>query len=133
VEVALDLAVDFGKHDLRLAPNNDLDVVTGQATVDQRIRVRLFIPQGEWLLDPTDGSLGSHLRDAFRMTPSQGIDAAKLLVREALEPMTDISVTDVDVTQNPDNPRAIDILIYYQMSDVGAGESEVLTTQVTVG
>ena len=38
--MAIDLAVDFGKHDLVIAPNNDLDIVSGQAVVDQRIRIR---------------------------------------------------------------------------------------------
>lgn len=130
--MALDLAID-SNGDLVFAPNRDLDVRTGQATVDQRIRVRLMIYGGEWMLDPTGGQLGSRLHDALRLPLWQAREQIGLIVREALEPMDDIRVRDVDVTDNPDDSRALDILILYAMlDDQGITTDTALSTTFTI-
>lgn len=131
--MATDLAFDFGKRDLVVAPNLDIDICTGQATVDQRIRVRLLIRQGQWELDPTDGRLGSRMGEMFRLPPQRAIVEIPLVVREALQDMTDISLVDVQATVGEDN-RSIDIVILYQMVEAGQNDiqADVLSTTMTV-
>ena len=132
--MATDLAFDFQKRDLAVAPNLDWDIRVGQATVDQRIRVRLFIAQGEWDLDPTGGRLGSRIKEMFRLPTARALVETPLVVREALADMSDINVVDVQAARNDDSPRSIDITILYTINEAGAEdiEADVLSTTVTV-
>jgi len=132
--VATDIAVDFGRRDLVVSPSRDWDIVTGQASCDQRIRIRLLMTQGEWQLDPTGGRLGSRLKDMFRLPIERALVEVPLVVREALADMADIQVVDVQCVTNEDNSRAIDITILYMMNEAGAEdiEADVLSTTVTV-
>jgi hypothetical protein len=131
--MAVDLAFDFKKGDLAIAPNKDIDRKTGISLIEQRIRVRLKIVQGQWLLDPSGGSLGSRLIDALRLPMFRAQDEIPLLVHEALQPMTDITVTRVQVDQDETNSKAIDITIYYQiLDDSGGTTTEELTTTITL-
>lgn len=127
--MAVELALDFGTRDLVIAPNKDLDIRTGQSTVDQRIRVRLWIIQGEWTLDPTGNRLGSRLRDALRLPSWRAVQEVPLIVREALEDMDDIRVMDVQCEISPDTRKLLDMTIYYSMEDQ---PEEILSTIVTV-
>lgn len=127
--MAVDLAFDFFRHDLVLSPNQDIEIVSGQATVDQRIRARLFIEQGEWILDPTDGQLGSHIKDAFRMSLEQALQTIPMLVKECLAPMPDIEVDEILCAINEDDPSAIDLTVLYRMIDQ---DSDLLSINVTV-
>ena len=132
--MATDLAFDFQKRDLVIAPNLDWGIRTGQATVDQRIRVRLLLAQGEWDLDPTGGKLGSRLKEMFRLPPQRALVEIPLVVREALADMADISIVDVQATLSPEDTRSIDILILYTITEAGAEdiEADVLSTTITV-
>lgn len=131
--MALDLALDK-RGDLRIAPNSDLEVVTGQATVDQRIRVRLLIEAGEWELDPTNGTLGSRLRDALRLPVWRAQQEIPLMVREALEPMDDISIHDVIAEVDTLDPNGINLTITYSMiENDGTAAADNLTTTLTIG
>lgn len=125
----LDLAIDFNTGDLLVAPNGDIETREGQDTVEQRIRVRLKIVQGEWLLDPTNGQLGSTLTDAMRMSVPQALNLIPLVVKEALEPMTDIIVSDVTTRINALDPSSIDFQISYSMVDDPDGEQ--LSTDIS--
>jgi hypothetical protein len=129
----VDLAFDFVTGDLAIAPNNDLDRKTGADLVDQRIRTRLKIQQGTWLLDPTGGTLGSRLVDALRLPLDRALTEIPLMVDEALEPMSDINVTSVDVVPDPDDSSAVTMTIYYIiLDDSGQTTEEQLTTSVTI-
>lgn len=131
--MAFDLAIDFVNGDLMVAANNDLDIRTGKSDIEQRIRVRLRIFQGEWTLDPTGGTLGSTLHDAVRLPTWRALGEIPLIVREALAPMADISVRDVDVMLNPNDVRAVDIVIAYTILDEGEPAEEqslALTTTI---
>lgn len=131
--MAVDIAIDGQTGDLRIAPNRDVDLRSGIGTVEQRIRVRLRIYQGEWMLDPTGGSLGSRLREAARLPLWRSKQEVPLLVREALAPMTDINVVDVTADLSPDDNKSIDTVIYYTMRDDSAeSNNPVLTTTLTI-
>lgn len=118
--MAVDLAIDFNSGDLLIAPNNGIEVRTGQATVDQRMRVRLKVFAGSWELDPTGTLLGSRLHEAKRLPVWRAIVEVGLMVREALEPMDDVDVQDVIVTQNPQDAKSVDFTVVYSM--VGEGD-----------
>lgn len=129
----VDLAFDFKGGDLAVAPNKDLDRKTGSDLVEQRIRVRLKIVQGTWLLDPTGGSLGSRLVDALRLPMFRATTEIPLIVQEALEPMTDISVTNVIAAPDEDDSSSIDITIFYAiLDDSGQTTAEQMSTSVTI-
>lgn len=128
----LDLAINFITGDLVIAPNKDLEVRSGQQTVEQRIRVRLRIFQGEWTLDPTGGSLGSVLHDAMRLPQWRAIEEIPLIVKEALEPMSDIEVRSVDVVFDPDDSRTLDMTISYAILGDTNPEEQTLAFTTTI-
>lgn len=110
--MALDLAIDFDSGDLIFAPNFDLATRQGSDTVEQRIRVRVRVIAGSWDIDPT---LGSNIRDALRMPIDMALQMIPLLVKEALAPMDDITVQDVECSVNPESANIIDMVISYAM------------------
>lgn len=130
--MATDLAQDSNSGDLLFAPNLDLERRVGQSTIDQRIRIRLRIHQGEWDIDPTGGQLGSTLSETVRLPIDRALQEIPLVVKEALLPMEDILVQQVIATPNEDDPRAIDMTILYQVHDDGSSEAETQTTTLTL-
>lgn len=131
-----DLAIDYNTGDLRLAPSNDFAVRSGTEVVQQRIRVRLRIIQGEWPLDPTGGQLGSRLVDAMRSPSWRAMEEIALVIREALEPMEDIRVRSVEVNVDAKDSRKINVLIAYLATEnVGAADEDVqnFTTTLKAG
>lgn len=133
--MSLDLAIDFNTGDLLIAPNKDIERRIGEATIEQRIRVRLRIYQGEWELDPTGGQLGSRLHDVARLPAWRAAQEAGLVIREALEPMDDIRVQDVQVNVDDKNERILDVAISYAHVDPNGqlGGTLELTTSITAG
>ena len=94
--MAWDLALDENG-DLIFGANRDLLPVTGLELTEQRMRVRLLLPQGTATYDTTS-SVGSELRGILRR-PLTEISYQELVVRvqEALAPMDDIIVSDVEI------------------------------------
>lgn len=128
--MAIDLAIDNNSGDLMFAPNQDLATKQGIATIEQRIRVRLRTIQGTWDLDP---DLGSRVLDATRMPVWRALDEIPLVVKEALEPMDDIIVSDVVCAQDSDRPQTIGITIKYNILDTtGAQEDEDLSFGISL-
>lgn len=123
-----DLALDQATGDLHIEPNNDIAVISGQALVDQRIRVRLKVPQGDWLvnlgLNEGEFGMGSRLHEMARLTVDRAFSEIPLVVKEALAPMTDIRVQDVVCSLPENTPTQVDFTVYYTVLDDEEGESE---------
>jgi hypothetical protein len=117
-----DIALDNRTGDLLLAPNNDVTIYRGEEVVAQRIRTRLLIPVGTWALDDT-GLLGSRLLDMTRLTNERAIEEIPLVVKEALNPMDDIRVVEVDVTPDLDHSNVLGVTVVYAiMDDTGVAD-----------
>jgi hypothetical protein len=82
--------------DLVFGSNRDLAGVSGNDLLEQRMRLRLKIQRGSWVYDE-DENLGSRLNTVSTMRPDQMDTAVRAYVQEALLPMTEIVVTDVQV------------------------------------
>lgn len=132
--MSFDLAIDYNTGDLKLSPRRDIDVRTGTEVLAQRIRVRLRVIQGEWVLDPENGALGSRMIDLMRMSIWQAELDAPRIIREALEPMDDIQINSVTCQIDPkDNRRLIVGLQYTSLETGTAGEEETLDMTVAIG
>lgn len=114
--MSVDLALDNITGDLLASPSNDVAIYRGDAVVAQRIRTRLLIPVGSWQLDET-GSLGSRLHDLLREPISRVLTELPLVVKEALEPMTDINVQDVTTSYDESQPKRVGFTIVYSIVD----------------
>lgn len=97
--MAWDIAIDLVTGDLVWTGINDFASRDGSALDKQRIHARLFIERGEFIYDPTNGALGSRLLDILRLPRQRALNEADLYVREALEPMDDIEVVNVNVEE----------------------------------
>jgi len=131
--MAFDLAIDYNSGDLILSPHIDIERRVGIDTVQQRVRVRLRIHQGEWPLDFTGGTLGSRLFEALRYPQWRAQSEIGLIVREALAPMDDIIVNDVQVTIT--GPRTVSVVILFSMVEPGGlpGAAQQFGFSLTTG
>jgi len=111
--MAWDIAIDLQTGDLVWTGITDFASRDGSALDQQRIHVRLFIERGEFIYDPTNGALGSRLLDILRLPRARAMLEADLYVREALEPMDDIQVTNVEVVEIEEDPRVVRLNITY--------------------
>lgn len=123
----MDIAIDFRSGDLILAPNRDFAGISGLDEMAQRIHLRLMIERGTWLYDPTEGQLGSRLSSLPGMNQSRAIGEAGLLIREALAPMEDIEIEQVDVMLDPEDETVIICNISYR-DITNPFETEIDTT-----
>lgn len=123
----MDIAIDFVSGDLKLTANRDFAAMSGPDEIVQRIHLRLMIDQGTWLEDPTDGQLGSRLRSLLGMSASRIMGEAPILIKEALAPMTDIVVEDVEMELSADERTVAAHITYHDIE--GPNETEVDTTQ----
>lgn len=131
----VDLAIDPNTRDLVISPRNDFSIRTGTEVVKQRINNRLTIVAGEWPLDPSDGHLGSHMKDLMRMPSMQVETDAPRVIREALEPMEDIIVHECDVTIDPNNKRRLVVALSYAIIEPDGSETDdeqTLTTNISI-
>src|SRR4051794_13029946 len=82
--------------DLVFSAIRDLQGIAGIGQINQRVRMRLKIPLGSWIYDD-DGTLGSNLYTLSGVNPVEAQSRAEAYVREALRPMTEISVDSVEL------------------------------------
>jgi hypothetical protein len=93
-----DVALDEQTGDWLFSSNTDLQAVVGDQVVKQRIMTRLKMPRG-WILDQTNGSLGSSLRALVHLPRGRLLNELPLAVKEALEPMDDIEIKNVYIEE----------------------------------
>lgn len=91
-----DIRQDLETGDWLFDSRRDLQSVEAENLVQQRIHVRLMVERGEFIYD-NSGALGSRLRSVLGMGLPRGGPALEMLIREALEPMDDISISDIRV------------------------------------
>lgn len=120
--MAYDIAVHPDTGDWIFAANADIQAVQGEQVIEQRIRTRLRISQG-WQLD-SDGTLGSNVYTLSRVQRGRVLGELPLLVREALAPMTDILVDNVQSAENPEDERQVFVYVDYSPA-VSEGEVNV--------
>jgi hypothetical protein len=132
--MAWDLAIDYNTGDLKVAPNEDFQARTGPATIDQRIRVRLRIEQGEWALDPSGGQLGSRLSEVLRLPNWRAMTELELVVKEALASMDDIDVQNVIVTKTDERTigMQIEYIPLFDDDDVALEQADVVTSSFVI-
>lgn len=131
--MSYDLAIS--EHgDLIVAGNRDLAGVSGVDLLDQRIVVRLTIHRGTWFFD-TDGTLGSFLYRVLGQAPQSALEIDSY-VREALRPMTEISIEEVVTEYREDLKSLIVQVLYSQTPEVGEADinlpSSIQSTTVTI-
>lgn len=126
-----DLAIDYNTGDLIMGMNNDVGIRTGQAVIDQRIRVRLRAQAGQWVLDPTGGELGSHLRELTRQPTFRALSDAPRMVREALAPLSnEIHIHEVNTNIDPKDQRRLVIDLAYSIIEPG-GEAAAAVSSLS--
>lgn len=122
-----DLAIDGETGDLIFSPHLDLLGAAGPNLTQQRILTRCKIPRGTFTYD-VDGTLGSRLHTISSSATSRQVREAPALVEEALEPMTDIRVNDVDVSVDENNRLVVSVKY---SNVVGSDETEDAVVDTT--
>src|SRR5688572_14609786 len=109
--MATDIAID-NNGDLIFAKNRDYALVSGTAQIEQRIRARLLLPIGT-VLSGDDTEVGADLHLALRITEKDEVafNDLALRVQEALAPIAEILVQDVNITVN--DHRQLEITVLY--------------------
>lgn len=130
----VDLAIDPNTRDLIVSPRGDFSLRTGNEVVRQRIINRLRIAAGEWHLDPTEGTLGSHMKDLMRMPTFQVETDAPRVIHEALEPMEDVNILDVQCAIDPKDSRKLNVALTFSVVEPEGttGDDETLATNITI-
>ena len=128
--MATDLAID-NNGDVVFAGNRDLMLVTNEEQIEQRIRMRLLLPQGTYTYD-SDEFLGSDisgpdLSTILRRTSidNRVIDDLSLRVQEALAPIEEIQVSDVQI-ETSENGRVLEVTVVYRMTPELVEEMEAI-------
>lgn len=129
-----DLALsDHG--DLILAGSRDLAGTSGTDLLDQRIVIRLRIHRDSWYFD-RDGTLGSFLYRVLGRDPQSALEIDSY-VREALRPMTEITVEEVQADWDEDQKSILVNVLYTQtpeteQQDINLPGGEIQATTVIV-
>jgi len=127
-------------NDLVFSPHRDMQTVSGEDLLNQRIILRLKMKRGSWIFDEHK-DLGSNLDFALQMDQPNAIESLEMLVAEALEPISDeIIISQVEVTPTVGEPRSLDLVLTYQRVippeatgiPILESQSLVLTIPVTV-
>lgn len=101
--------------DLLFSASGDMLGASGQALMEQRIRLRLKIIRGSWLYDSTD-RLGSFLHTIPAGSLEDVQEQVEVIVRDALAPMNDIVVTGVEIERITPGGMII-VQVQYDLSE----------------
>lgn len=103
--------------------HRDLMHSDGEDHIYQRIVTRLKIPRGEYIYDAS-GTLGSDLPEATRGLMDKTLPEVPTIIQEALAPMSDIRVNNIQLNMMEDDPSAIRASISY-VNTVMPGEDAI--------
>lgn len=127
--LSVDLRIDKATGDLVTLANNDFALIDGLELIEQRMRIRIKTPIGTF---PGDLTLGSSLGHVMRLQVAMQLAQLPLTIKEALAPMDDILVHDVDCWVD-DDPRAIRFNVTYSIvSDGVVGDQVQLLDSLVV-
>jgi len=118
--------------DLIMSSNRDLAGVSGADLIEQRIKIRLRMHRGSWFYDLND-TLGSMLYQIIGNHPESSLQVDSR-VREALQPMDEISIEEINWRYDEDGKSLI-ILLTYDIATEGEELSTALgeqETQITI-
>lgn len=129
----IDLAINLNTGDLLFMPNRDLAVASGDQILRQRVHARLMIER-PWALDPTDGALGSTLHTFLRTSSPDSADNLRAAVIEALSPIEEITVDNVDLVVSSGGRSVAITIQYHALDDLGefTGETDTLIIDANV-
>ncbi len=125
--MAWDIQQNFQTGDWIFNSVRDYASAEGANLVQQRIHVRLKTERGSFMYDRS-GNLGSRLLDLVRLPGVQAAGGIEMIVREALAPMDDITITDVVIDTDV---RQLKATIHYRLSSLQ--NSPDLSTTVLLG
>lgn len=131
-----DLQIDLATGDLVWDAKRDLAPVQAEELIQQRVHIRLKIDRGSFIYDRS-GDLGSNLLALLDAGVPKTAESIMMLIQEALEPMTDISVTRINVYTFDDgsgqvtDPRQMKAVIEYQPVYAGSVSDTSITPPVT--
>lgn len=94
--MAFDLQIDLSTGELVFDAKRDFAGVQAESLIKQRIYNRLKIERGTFIYDRT-GTLGSRLASILGSGIPRNESSLRMLIQEALDPMTDINITDIEV------------------------------------
>src|SRR5262245_14831363 len=96
--------------DLIMSSNRDLAGGSGADLIEQRIKIRLRMHRGSWFYDLND-TLGSMLYQIIGNHPESSLQVDSR-VREALQPMDEISIEEINWRYDEDGKSLIILLTY---------------------
>lgn len=114
--------------DIRFSSSGDLAGISGTDLIEQRMMLRMKIQRGSWTYDE-DGTLGSQLVRLTGMASQLAITQVDAYVREALRDMNEISIGDIDISQNG---SALVLLINYSVVEETVSMDEENQQQLEV-
>lgn len=140
--MSFDLKLNLATGDLEWNSIRDLSGVEAENLIQQRIHTRLKIERGSFIYDRT-GTLGSRLSAMLASGVPRNAQSLRMLIQEALTPMDDINITNIDVFVFGDgsgivtDPRVISASISYDIVYATTGsdlsvESGQSTTLVSI-
>lgn len=118
--------------DLVVSASRDLAGVSGNGIAGQRIKTRLRIERGSWVLNP---DIGSILTSSLSRLTNENLEHIPAIVTEALSPLhEDIEVVNVEVTKLSETEALVSIY-YRNVADIEtlAVNDNVDVTIVPVG
>lgn len=101
-----DIAQNLQTGDWEFDSKRDLKSADGLGLIQQRIHRRLIVQRDEYLYDRS-GTFGSRLRTLLNMGVPAASAGLEMLIREALAPMDDITITNISVYSFNDGSNVV--------------------------
>lgn len=139
--MAFDVRMNLATGDWEFNGLRDLAGVEAEQLIQQRVHVRLKVIRGTFMYDRT-GTLGSRLVNLLNLDVPHGVEQIESIIREALAPMQDITITGITVNYAGDksqnhpvlDPRMVKATIEYtivsETADIIPISESIFTTDI---